>query len=113
MAHPRSRRMRALAVPLGLALTASLGFLPNAASAAPQVSAPAAASVSGGPLLSYVVNTTPGRATVGRVEKAIAQAGGKGIVAHERIGVIVVHSANPKFASTVRTVPGVQSAGAT
>ncbi|MFF4605689.1 S8 family serine peptidase [Streptomyces sp. NPDC001339] len=113
MAHPRSRRMRALAVPLGLALTASLGFLPNAASAATQDSAPAAATVSDGPLLSYVVNTTPGRAAVGSVEKAIAQAGGKVIVAHERIGVIVVHSANPQFAPTMRKVPGVQSAGAT
>ncbi|MEW1754476.1 S8 family serine peptidase [Streptomyces angustmyceticus] len=113
MAHPRSRRMRALAVPLGLALTASLGFLPHAATAASQDSAPAAAASADGPLLSYVVNTTPGHATVGKVEKAIAKAGGKVIVAHEQIGVIVVHSANPQFATTVRTVPGVQSAGAT
>ncbi|MFD8546992.1 S8 family serine peptidase [Streptomyces sp. NPDC059649] len=108
MAHPRSRRMRALAVPLGLALTASLGFLSPAATAAPQ-DAPAAAD---GPLLSYVVNTTPDHATVGKVEKAIARAGGKVIVAHEKIGVIVVHSANPQFAASVRTVPGVASAGA-
>ncbi|MFE0379769.1 S8 family serine peptidase [Streptomyces inhibens] len=113
MAHPRSRRMRALAVPLGLALTASLGFLPNAATAASQDSAPAAAVTTDGPLLSYVVNTTPGHATVGKVEKAIAKAGGKVIIAHEQIGVIVVHSANPQFAATLRTVPGVQSAGAT
>ncbi|AZS71135.1 peptidase S8 [Streptomyces lydicus] len=112
MAHPRSRRMRALAVPLGLALTASLGFLPHAATAAPQDSAPAAAAPADGPLLSYVVNTTPGHTTVGKVKKAIAQAGGKVIIAHEQIGVIVVHSANPQFAATVRTVPGVQSAGA-
>ncbi|MGW7490338.1 S8 family serine peptidase [Streptomyces sp. NPDC054786] len=113
MAHPRSRRMRALAVPLGLALTASLGFLPNAATAASQDSAPAAAVSADGPLLSYVVNTTPGHAAVGKVEKAIAKAGGKVIIAHEQIGVIVVHSANPQFAAAVRTVPGVQSAGAT
>ncbi|WP_159480225.1 S8 family serine peptidase [Streptomyces caniferus] len=112
MAHPRSRRMRALAVPLGLALTASLGFLPNAATAASQDSVPAAASADG-PLLSYVVNTTPGRATVGKVEKAIAKAGGKVVIAHEQIGVIVVHSANPQFAASMRTLPGVQSAGAT
>ncbi|MGG7574650.1 S8 family serine peptidase [Streptomyces sirii] len=111
MAHPRSRRMRALAVPLGLALTASLGFLPNAATAAPQDSVPAAAQADG-PLLSYVVNTTPGHATVGKVQKAIAKAGGKVIVAHEQIGVIVVHSANPQFAATIRAVPGVQTAGA-
>ncbi|MFJ5800108.1 S8 family serine peptidase [Streptomyces decoyicus] len=113
MAHPRSRRMRALAVPLGLALTASLGFLPNAATAASQDSVPAAAASADGPLLSYVVNTTPGHATVGKVEKAIAKAGGKVIIAHEQIGVIVVHSANPQFAASLRTVPGVQSAGAT
>ncbi|MBL1089195.1 MULTISPECIES: S8 family serine peptidase [Streptomyces] len=112
MAHPRSRRMRALAVPLGLALTASLGFLSPAATAAPQ-DAPAAAASADGPLLSYVVNTTPGRATVGKVEKAIARAGGKVIVAHENIGVIVVHSANPQFAASMRAVPGVASAGAT
>ncbi|MEW2439158.1 S8 family serine peptidase [Streptomyces caniferus] len=113
MAHPRSRRMRALAVPLGLALTASLGFLPNAATAASQDSVPAAAASADGPLLSYVVNTTPGRATVGKVEKAIAKAGGKVVIAHEQIGVIVVHSANPQFAASMRTLPGVQSAGAT
>ncbi|MFG2832808.1 S8 family serine peptidase [Streptomyces sp. NPDC048434] len=113
MAHPRSRRMRALAVPLGLALTASLGFLPNAATAASQDSAPAAAVSADGPLLSYVVNATPGHAAVGKVEKAIAKAGGKVIIAHEQIGVIVVHSANPQFAASLRTVPGVQSAGAT
>ncbi|MFI2261787.1 S8 family serine peptidase [Streptomyces tubercidicus] len=113
MAHPRSRRMRALAVPLGLALTASLGFLPNAATAASQDSAPAAAAPADGPLLSYVVNTAPGHATAGKVKKAIAKAGGKVIVAHEQIGVIVVHSADPQFAATMRTVPGVQSAGAT
>ncbi|MGW1379175.1 S8 family serine peptidase [Streptomyces sp. NPDC002446] len=112
MAHPRSRRMRALAVPLGLALTASLGFLPNAATAAPQESGPAATAQADGPLLSYVVNTTPGEAAVSKVEKAIAKAGGKVIVAHEQIGVIVVHSANPQFAATIRTVPGVQTAGA-
>ncbi len=113
MAHPRSRRVRALAVPLGLALTASLGFLPNAATAASQDTAPAAAVSTDGPLLSYVVNTTPDRATVGRVSKEIAKAGGKVVTAHQQIGVIVVHSANPRFAESIRTVQGVQSAGAT
>ncbi|MFI9231822.1 S8 family peptidase [Streptomyces rimosus] len=113
MAHPRSRRVRALAVPLGLALTASLGFLPGAATAAPQAAAPAAAVKTDGPLLSYVVNATPGQASVKRVTKAISEAGGKVIIAHEKIGVIVVHSANPLFAATIRKVPGVQSAGAT
>ncbi|GGU92019.1 peptidase S8 [Streptomyces albospinus] len=113
MAHPRSRRIRALVLPLGLALTASLGFLPNAAGAAPRDAAAAAADTGSGPLLSYVVNTAPGHAAVGRVERAIARAGGKVITAHERIGVIVVHSANPRFAASIRAVGGVQSAGAT
>ncbi|ARF54698.1 S8 family serine peptidase [Streptomyces gilvosporeus] len=110
MAHPRSRRSRLLALPLGLALTASLGFLPGAATAAPK---DAAAAPADGPLLSYVVNATPGHTVLGGVEKAISKAGGKVVIAHERIGVIVVHSANPRFAETMRTVPGVQSAGAT
>ncbi|KUL43111.1 peptidase S8 [Streptomyces sp. NRRL F-4489] len=105
LAHPRKRRLRALAVPVGLALTASLGFLPGAAGAA--------APADSGPLLSYVVNTVPDHATVGAVERAIDRAGGKVITAHERIGVIVAHSANPRFAATLRTTPGVQSAGAT
>ncbi|UNO42802.1 S8 family serine peptidase [Streptomyces sp. MST-110588] len=112
MALPRSRRMGALAVPLGLALTASLGFLPGAATAAPKDVAPKAATTKG-PLLSYVVNTTADNATVTKVKKAIAEAGGKVIIAYEKIGVIVVHSANPQFAATMRKVPGVQSAGAT
>ncbi|MFI1159862.1 S8 family serine peptidase [Streptomyces sioyaensis] len=113
MAHPRSRRMRALAVPLGLALTASLGFLPAAATAASTDTAPAAAASDSGPLLSYVVNATPGHTMAGRINKAITKAGGKVVIAHERIGVTVVHSANPQFAAEMRTVPGVQSAGAT
>ncbi|TJZ51190.1 peptidase S8 [Streptomyces piniterrae] len=112
MAHPRSRRARALAVPLGLALTASLGFLPNAATAASPDSVPAAVATDG-PLRSYVVNTATDQATVGKVAKAIAKAGGMVITAHEQIGVFVVHSANPKFAETIRGVNGVQSAGAT
>ena len=114
MAHLRSRRMRALAVPLGLALTASLGFLPNAATAASQDSAPAAAASADGPLLSYVVNTKPGHATVGKVKKAIAKAGGTVVIAYEQIGVIVVHSANPRVRRrSCGRCAGVQSAGAT
>lgn len=112
MALPRSRRARALALPLGLALVASLGFLPHAATAAAQEPAPAAATTEG-PLLSYVVNTAPDRATVGKVKKAIARAGGTVVTAHEKIGVIVVHSADPGFAAAIRGVDGVQSAGAT
>ncbi|GAA0343584.1 S8 family peptidase [Streptomyces blastmyceticus] len=115
MAHLRSRRRHSLlAVPVGLALTASLGFLPGAASAAPQGTPQAKAPVTtGGPLLSYVVNTTADRATVARVGKAVTAAGGSVLTSYERIGVIVAHSSNPGFAAALRAVPGVQSAGAT
>ncbi|MFB6814311.1 S8 family serine peptidase [Streptomyces sp. NPDC056347] len=114
MAHLGSRRTRALTLPVGLALTASLGFLPaNAASAAP-VDAPSAAAVStDGPKLSYVVNTRSGPGTVKQVTKAISEAGGTVVASYDKIGVIVAHSKNPDFAKTVRRVKGVDSAGAT
>ncbi|MFG2517017.1 S8 family serine peptidase [Streptomyces sp. NPDC048584] len=111
MAHLRSRRRLALAVPVVLSLTASLGFLPAAASAAPRtVSAEQATDA---PALAYVVNTRADRRTIASVERAIAAAGGKVVVTHDRIGVIVVHSSNADFAKTIRKVRGVQSAGAT
>ncbi|WP_329115236.1 S8 family serine peptidase [Streptomyces sp. NBC_01465] len=110
MAHLRSRRLRALALPAGLALTASLGILPGAsASAAPQVS-PVAAD---GPNLAYVVNTKADHRTISSVKQAISRAGGTVVIAYEKIGVIVVHSANPEFGQQIRAVRGVQSAGAT
>ncbi|MCP3821264.1 S8 family serine peptidase [Streptomyces sp. A3M-1-3] len=111
MAQPRTRRRRALAVPVGLALTASLGFLPGTASAETQ-DTPAAVATDG-PKLSYVVNTKTDHRTIASVKKAIAKAGGTVVVAHEKIGVIVVHSTNPAFAQQIRTVRGVQTAGAT
>ncbi|MEV6327959.1 S8 family serine peptidase [Streptomyces sp. NPDC051909] len=114
MAHLGSRRGRVLALPAGLALTASLGFLPaGAASAAELSDAPAAAVATDGPKLSYVVNVAGGSKTPDRVRKAIAAAGGEVVVSYDRIGVIVVHSQNPAFAQTIRTAPGVVSAGAT
>ncbi|MFE5190403.1 S8 family serine peptidase [Streptomyces sp. NPDC056628] len=107
----RSRRRLGLAVPLVLSLTATLGFLPTASSAAPlaEPSAQAADSSS----LAYVVNTRTDNRTIESVKKAIQAAGGTVVIAYERIGVIVVHSANPEFARTIRAVRGVQSAGAT
>ncbi|MGW1467479.1 S8 family peptidase [Streptomyces sp. NPDC002308] len=109
MAHLASRRVRALALPVGIALTASLGFLP--ATTASAASAPAVSQ--DGPKLSYVVNTEGSHKTVEQVEKAIAKAGGTIVVAYDQIGVIVVHSQNPAFAETIRKVRGVESAGAT
>ena len=114
MAHLRSRRLRAaLAVPAGLALTASLGFLPGAASAQAAGQDTPATATADGPVLSYVVNTKANHGTIKAVEKAIAKAGGTVVITHAKIGVIVVHSANPDFAKQMRTVKGVQSAGAT
>ncbi|MFF4351823.1 S8 family serine peptidase [Streptomyces sp. NPDC001530] len=111
MAHLRSRRRLALAVPVVLSLTASLGFLPGAASAAPR--AASTATTADGPNLAYVVNTKTDHRTIESVKKAIAAAGGSVVIAYEKIGVIVVHSANPDFGKQIRAVRGVQSAGAT
>ncbi|WP_236241233.1 S8 family serine peptidase [Streptomyces sp. CC228A] len=112
MAHLRSGRGRALALPVGLALVASLGFLPaGAASAAPADDV--AAQVAGdGPVLSYVVNVDGGR-HAGAVRRAVERAGGTVVESYDAIGVLVVHSGNPRFAETIRGVRGVASAGAT
>ncbi|MFD8522883.1 S8 family serine peptidase [Streptomyces capillispiralis] len=112
MAHLRSRRRLALAVPVVLSLTASLGFLPAAASAAPQA-VTAAERATDAPTLAYVVNTEVDRRTIASVKRAIAAAGGTVVVTYDRIGVIVVHSANPDFGKEIRTARGVESAGAT
>ncbi|ALC30617.1 S8 family serine peptidase [Streptomyces bacillaris] len=114
MAHLASRRTRALALPVGLALVASLGFLPAATATAAPTGAPATATPrTDGPKLSYVVNTGTGRAAVKQVEKAVEQAGGTVVISYEQIGVIVAHSQNPAFGETIRRVRGVASAGAT
>ncbi|MFF8103813.1 S8 family serine peptidase [Streptomyces sp. NPDC016640] len=112
MAHLRSRRRLALAVPVVLSLTASLGFLPAAASAAPRT-APAAERAADAPSLAYVVNTEVDRRTIASVKRAIAAAGGTVVVTYDRIGVIVVHSADPAFGEEIRKARGVRSAGAT
>ncbi|GAA2454847.1 S8 family peptidase [Streptomyces glaucus] len=111
MAHLRPRRRLALAVPVVLSLTASLGFLPAAASAAPQPAS--AAQAADAPELAYVVNTRADARTIASVKKAIAAAGGTVVATYGKIGVIVVHSANPDFGPQIRAARGVQSAGAT
>ncbi|MFF9204822.1 S8 family serine peptidase [Streptomyces sp. NPDC014986] len=109
--HPRRRR--ALVLPAGMAVATALAFLPNtAATAAPAAGTPAAAAA-GATSLSYVVNVRGGHGAPARVKKAIGEAGGTIVTSYDRIGVIVVHSANPDFAKAVRAVRGVQSAGAT
>ncbi|AZM63035.1 MULTISPECIES: S8 family peptidase [unclassified Streptomyces] len=112
MAHLRSRRRLALAVPVVLSLTASLGFLPAAsASAAPRTAS--AEQATDAPALAYVVNTRADHRTIASVKRAVAAAGGTVVVTYDKIGVIVVHSSNPDFAKTVRKARGVHSAGAT
>ncbi|MET9764063.1 S8 family serine peptidase [Streptomyces sp. NPDC006372] len=111
MSQLRSRRRLALAVPVVLSLTASLGFLPAAASAAP--AAESTARTADAPKLAYVVNTKVDRRTIASVKKAVDAAGGSVVAAYERIGVLVVHSSNADFAKKMRTVRGVRSAGAT
>jgi subtilisin family serine protease len=111
MAHLGSRRRRVLALPVGLALTVSLGFLPTGAASA-ATDGPSAPAATDGPKLSYVVNTHGGHFT-GAVRKAIGKAGGTVVTTYDRIGVIVATSQNPDFAKTVRKVRGVDSAGAT
>jgi subtilisin family serine protease len=114
MAHLGTRRSRALALPVGLALTASLGFLPmTSATAAPLEEVPAAAPAADGPQLSYVVNVDGGPSTAKSVKKAIAKAGGTIVTSYDKIGVIVVTSRNPAFGEQIRKVRGVDSAGAT
>ncbi|MGW1272188.1 S8 family serine peptidase [Streptomyces sp. NPDC002491] len=111
MAHLPSRRRLALTAPVVLSLTASLGFLPTAASAAPVTTS--ATRATDAPALAYVVNTRADHRTIGSVKKAIASVGGTVVASYEKIGVLVVHSANPDFGPRIRAVRGVQSAGAT
>ncbi|WOX08703.1 S8 family serine peptidase [Streptomyces sp. N50] len=113
MAHLRPRHRLALAVPVVLSLTASLGFLPSAASAVPIAETGTTAQAADAPNLAYVVNTRLDHRTINSVKKAINAAGGTIVVTYEKIGVIVVHSANPDFGVRIRAVRGVQSAGAT
>ncbi|MCG8970932.1 MULTISPECIES: S8 family peptidase [Streptomyces] len=110
MTAPHSRHRRAVAIPAGMALATALAFLPNIQASAAEA-APVAAT--DGASLSYVVNVQPGHGPSAQVKRAIAKAGGTIVTSYDRIGVVVVHSADPDFAKTVRTVRGVQSAGAT
>ncbi|MEU9474728.1 S8 family serine peptidase [Streptomyces sp. NPDC048191] len=112
MVHLRSRRRLALAVPVVLSLTASLGFLPTAASAAP-AAARAARAADDGPNLAYVVNTRTDHGTIESVRREIVRNGGTVVASYDKIGVIVAHSANADFSARMRAVRGVESAGAT
>ncbi|MEU6066283.1 S8 family serine peptidase [Streptomyces sp. NPDC047082] len=110
MTAPQSRYRRAMAIPVGMAMATALAFLPNVTASAADATTAVADDA---PSLSYVVNVRPGHGVSAQVKKAIAEAGGTVVISYDRIGVIVVHSSNPDFAKTVRTVHGVDSAGAT
>ncbi|MEU8688666.1 S8 family serine peptidase [Streptomyces sp. NPDC048665] len=112
MPHSHSRRRLVLAVPVVLSLTASLGLLPAAASAAPATT-PAARAAENGPNLSYVVNTRTDRRTIESVRREITRNGGSLVAGYDGIGVFVVHSSDPEFGARMRAVRGVDSAGAT
>ncbi|MEV7510744.1 S8 family serine peptidase [Streptomyces sp. NPDC090085] len=118
MAHLGPRRRRALAVPVGLALTASLAFLPTAAATAAEGgstagAATAAGAAVSGPELSYVANLNA-YANVKAAKKAVERAGGTVVTAYEQIGVVVAHSQNPDFAKQLRSQRGLfVSVGAT
>ncbi|GAA2553662.1 S8 family serine peptidase [Streptomyces levis] len=111
MTAPHARYRRAVAIPAGMAMATALAFLPNVTASAAE-DAPAAVTADATPL-SYVVNVKPGHGTSAHVKKAVGKAGGTIVTSYDQIGVIVVHSSNPDFAKTIRTVRGVQSAGAT
>lgn len=107
MAHlGTGHRRRALAIPVGLALTASLAFLPSVAATAAPLGATADASATAkpdtsGPKLSYVANLNA-YGTVKQAKKSIERAGGTVVIAYEQIGVVVAHSQNPDFAKQLR-----------
>ncbi|MEV5875161.1 S8 family serine peptidase [Streptomyces sp. NPDC052101] len=110
MTAPKPHFRRALAIPAGMALATALAFLPNVTASAADHTRAATAD---GPLLSYVVNIRPGHGVSAHVQQAITEAGGSVVIAYDQIGVIVAHSADPDFAKEIRTVRGVNSAGAT
>ncbi|MEU6852128.1 S8 family serine peptidase [Actinacidiphila alni] len=125
------RRRRALTSGLGLAMAAAVALIPGTTSASASQAAHARlgaataahpgqaprmdgqAPRTDGPLLSYVVSVDGGRGTQKSVERAISRAGGQVVIAYDRIGVIVAHSADPGFGAALRRVRGVHSAGAT
>jgi subtilisin family serine protease len=93
-----------------MAMATALAFLPNVTASAAEAPRQVAADATS---LSYVVNVRPGQAPSGELKKAIGEFGGTVVTSYDQIGVVVVHSSNPEFAERIRTVPGVQSAGAT
>ncbi|MEU4269963.1 S8 family serine peptidase [Streptomyces sp. NPDC026092] len=118
----------ALAAPVGAAQAAPAGIPePRSASAAPLTTAASAASAAAAATRAaaapaataawaagtraYLVITAPGDTTA--VRTAVASNGGSVFSYFDAIGVVVAHSTSSTFASTMRTVSGVQQVGAT
>ncbi|MFD3943802.1 S8 family serine peptidase [Streptomyces sp. NPDC058579] len=118
----------ALAAPVGAAPAAPAGIPePRSASAAPLTTAASAASAAAAATRAaaapaataawaagtraYLVITAPGDTTA--VRTAVASNGGSVFSYFDAIGVVVAHSTSSTFASTMRTVSGVQQVGAT
>ncbi|GHH89299.1 S8 family peptidase [Streptomyces capitiformicae] len=116
MTARRKRSRRPAAIPLGMAMATALVVVPNVTASAAEANAQAtqtAQAAADGTSLSYVVNVRPGHRPSAHLKKAITKAGGTIVTSYDRIGVIVVHSANAGFAAAIRDVRGVESAGAT
>lgn len=90
-----------------ICLALSLSLLLTAA-ALPSVAAPTRSEAG---LRAYFVITEPNQ--TGSVVGAVGTNAGSVYAAYDPIGVLVVHSANPDFATEMRTVSGVQKVGAT
>ena len=107
---------RALALPVGLALTASLGFLPAASASAAPAGAPAAATAADRRPEAVVRRQhrqRPHRRQAGE-EGDRRRPAARSSSSYDQIGVIVAHSQNPDFgARRSAAYAGVQSAGAT
>ncbi|MFB6837712.1 S8 family serine peptidase [Streptomyces sp. NPDC056361] len=110
----------ALAAPAGFAQAATSDTAPVAASSAgatqartatkaTRTAASSAAWVAG--TRAYLVITAPGGTAA--VSGAVTSNGGSVFAAYDAIGVIVAHSASSSFATSMRTVSGVQQVGAT
>ncbi|MFI9123792.1 S8 family serine peptidase [Streptomyces bikiniensis] len=106
----------ALATPAGLAHAATSDTAPVAArstgasTAATAAKAAAPAAWAAG-TRAYLVITAPGGTAA--VAGSVATKGGSVFATYDAIGVIVAHSTSASFASSMRTVPGVQQVGAT
>ncbi|MFF5636026.1 S8 family serine peptidase [Streptomyces sp. NPDC012825] len=105
----------ALAAPAGLAHAATSDTAPVAArsagaSTAGTTKAAAPAAWAAG-TRAYLVITAPGGTSA--VTGSVATKGGSVFATYDAIGVIVAHSTSTTFASSMRTVTGVQQVGAT